>query len=100
MVLYAVGGWKCVFALVEVTSDEVEDMGQEEEWRYRVKIRTMVNIPPSCGVSIGEVSTDGRLLRAICARRAYIQLNPKEYELAESRLRQAEIQPRKDKGPA
>lgn len=91
MVLYAVGGRKCVFALVEVTS-EVEDSGQEE-WQYQVTIRKIVNLRPSCGVSIDRVSTDERnLLRAIRAQHSYIKLSPKEYEQAETELRQAETQ--------
>jgi hypothetical protein len=94
MVLYAVGGSKCVFALVEVTS-EVEDSGQEA-WPYLVKIRTVMNLRPSCGVSIDKIRHERDLLRAVRAQHSYIKLTPKEYEVAEAQLRQAEAQLRQE----
>jgi len=91
MVLYAVGGWKCIFGLVEVTG-EVEDSG-EDEWRYLVKVRIITNMCPSDGVPINEVNTLQRdLLDSIRARHAYIKLSPEEFELAVTKLRQREAE--------
>ena len=98
MVLYAVGGWKCIFGLVEVTG-EVEDSGRND-WPYLVKIKTIINMRPSSGVPIHEVNTDHRdLLCPICARHAYIKLSPEEFELAVTKLRQAEAKLRQEAVP-
>ncbi len=85
LVLYAVGGSKCVFAQAQVTSD-VFATG-EERWPYRVYIRYIDNLPISGGVHIEEISipTKRDLLRAI-PRAGYFELQPEEYERARTEL--------------
>jgi hypothetical protein len=84
MVLYAVGGAKSVFALVEVTSEVYE----RSEWPHSMDVRYLVNLPVSQGVHIDEISTSKRdLLRPIRAGRSYFRLTPDEYERAVSKLK-------------
>lgn len=87
MVLYAVGGRKCVFAVVEVTS-AVYDSRQKRH-PYRMDIRHIVNVPISSGVHIDRVSSPKRdLLRSI-RRASYVELRSEEYERAATKLREA-----------
>jgi hypothetical protein len=89
MVLYAVGGRKRVFALAEVAS-EVRASGVKR-WPYRVTIRYLVNLPPSLGVHIDEITTGKRdILRVIRRGVSYFKLHPEEYALAASKLREAD----------
>jgi hypothetical protein len=90
LVLYAAGGRKCVFALAEVVSS-VYDAGTEYggRWPYRVDVRYLVNLSPSDGVHIDEVSTPERDLLRSVGRQSYISLSPEEYSRAATRLRQA-----------
>jgi hypothetical protein len=90
MVLYAVGGSKSVFALVEVTS-EVYERSEWPQWPHSMDVRYLVNLPVSQGVHINEISTPKRdLLRAVRAGRSYLRLTPDEYERAVSKLNAAE----------
>ena len=86
MVLYAVGGLKRVFALVEVTTD-VGDSGQTR-WPYRVGIRHVddVNVRPSEGVPIDKISSRN-LVGQIQHGSSCIALRPEEYERAAAELR-------------
>ena len=86
MVLYAVGGHKCVFAIVEVTS-AVYDSRQKRH-PYRVDIRYMVNVPVPAGVHIDKVSSPKRSLLLSIPRASYFELRPEEYERAATKLRQ------------
>jgi hypothetical protein len=87
MVLYAVGGLKRVFALVEVTS-HVRDSGRRR-WPYRVDIRYVdnVNVLPTDGVPIDQVSSRSNLMGQIQHGSSCIALQPEEYERAATLLR-------------
>lgn len=86
MVLYAIGGLKRVFALVEVTTD-VGESGRTR-WRYRVGIRYVddVNLRPSAGVPIDKISSR-KLIGQIQHGSSCIALRPEEYERAAVELR-------------
>ena len=86
MVLYAVGGPMCVFALVEITSNFYAS--GETRWPRRLKIEYDVNVPVARGVHIDEVSTPERNLRLALRRSSYIELRAEEYENAATRLRE------------
>ena len=89
MVLYAVGGSKNVFGLVEVTS-EIYERSEWPQWPHSVDVRYLVNLPVSQGVHLDEISTPKRsLLRAVMAGRSYFRLTLDEYELAVSKLKAA-----------
>jgi hypothetical protein len=88
LVLYAAGGRKRVFALAEVTSG-VYAADYDGRWPYRMDISYLVNLPPSVGVHIDEVSTPERDLIRSLMRQSYIRLSPEEYERASTRLRKA-----------
>jgi hypothetical protein len=88
LVLYAVGGFKRVFALAEVTS-EVRASGVER-WPYRVSLKYVVNLPPASGVHLDAITTEERdLLRVIRRGASYFKLRPGEYDLAAAKLREA-----------
>ncbi len=94
LVLYACGGRKRVFALAEVTSEAYDagDAGRndgDERWPYRVDVKYLVNLPPSRGVHIDEVSTSERDLKHSLRRLSYLRLKPEEYGRAATRLRRA-----------
>jgi hypothetical protein len=84
MVLYAVGGWKCVFAIAQV--DGPFYASGVERWPFRVKIKYLVNLPVSSGVSIEKVN-DERDLCLSLRRRSFLELSAKEYENAATKLR-------------
>lgn len=89
MVLYAVGGSKKVFGLVEVTS-EVYERSEWPQWPHSVDVLYLVNVPVSQGVPIHEISTPKRnLLRAVMAGRSYLRLTPEEYKGAANKLKVA-----------
>lgn len=77
-----------MFAIAEVTSGvyAAEDV---ERWPYRVDISYLVNLPPSAGVHIDEVSTPVRDLLRSLRRQSYLRLSSEEYERAVSKLREA-----------
>lgn len=86
MVLYAVGGSKKVFALVEVTS-EIYERSEWPQWPHSVDVRYLVNLPVSRGVQIDEISTPKRdLLAVVMAGSSYFRLKPDEYTRAVTRL--------------
>ena len=87
IVLYATGGSKRLFALAEVTS-EVYENNEYEEYPYRVNISYEVNLPVSAGIHIDDISTPRRNLPA-AIQGSYLRLKPEEFELAESKLREA-----------
>ena len=87
MILYAVGGRKCVFADAEVTS-EIYGSGRRR-WPYRVDLRYSVNLPISSGVHIDKVSTPRRDLLKSVRQASYVKLAPEEYNRAVNRLRAA-----------
>lgn len=87
MILYAVGGRKCVFADAEVVS-EIYRSGRRR-WPFRVNLRYSVNLPVSSGVHIEKVSTPRRELLKSVRQASYVKLAPEEYSRAVSRLRAA-----------
>lgn len=87
MILYAVGGSKKVFAVVEVIS-EVYERSDYPQWPHSVDVRYLVNMPVSEGVPIDAISMSKRELLAIVrAGRSYFRLTPEEYEGAVSKLK-------------
>lgn len=88
LVLYAAGGRKRVFALAEVTS-EVYEGGTDRRWPHRMDISYLVNLPPSVGVPIDEISTDERDLVRSLMRQSYLRLSGEEYRRAALKLRRA-----------
>jgi hypothetical protein len=89
MVLYAVGGSKHVFALVQVTSEVYECAG--ESWPYRVDIEYKINLPVASGVHLDEISTSERELLYSIRQASYVELLPEEYKRAVSKLREAQL---------
>ncbi len=87
MVLYAVGAYQRVFALVKVES-RVRPSGVEQ-FPYRVDISYIVNLPPSSGVHLDEITFERNLLGPIQRGSTYFKLKPEEYALAGSKLRAA-----------
>ena len=87
LILYAAGGQKRVFAVAEVTSD-VYAADYDKRWPHRVDISYSVNLPPSLGVHIDEVSRERNLIRSLM-RQSYIRLTPEEYERAAVKLKKA-----------
>ena len=92
MILYAVGGRKCVFAHAEVASN-VYASGRKR-WPYRVDLRYKVNLPLSSGVHISAVSTPRRDLLKSVRQASYVELAREEYSQAVNRLRAASGSPR------
>jgi len=88
LVLYASGGLKRVFAIAEVTS-EVYEQDEYQLWPYRVDVRYLINLHPSVGVHIDEVSTASRDLLRSLRRRSYLKLTPEEYKRAATKLERA-----------
>jgi EVE domain len=87
LVLYAAGGRKRVFAIAKVISGVYPAAGGDaERWPYRVDISYQVNLHPSAGVHIDEVSTTKRDLVRSLMRQSYLKLSPEEYERAETKL--------------
>jgi hypothetical protein len=98
MVLYAVGRKKQVFALAEVTS-EVYENGQQE-WRFQMDVRYIVNLPVKSGIPIEQISAAGRdLVRPIQWGSSYIELLAEEYERAAALLHTAAASPEAASSP-
>ena len=95
VILYAAGGSKHIFALAKVTSElyeitsETKDNKDRETYPYRVDIEYIFRVPVSAGVHIDEITTPRRNLpKAI--RASYLRLKPEEFNLAVSRLKEAD----------
>lgn len=88
LVLYAAGVRKRVFALAEVTS-EVYEADLDGRWPHRMDISYVVNLPPSLGVHIDEISTEERDLVRSLKRQSYLRLTEEEYKRAALKLRRA-----------
>jgi len=85
MVLYACGGSKHIFANAEVTSE----VGPTEpgEWgHYKLAVDYTIKLPVSVGVHIAEVNVERNLL----PQGSYLELSQTEYDLAVTKLREAE----------
>ena len=87
LVLYAAGGSRHLFALVEVTSEMYEN-NEFEEYPYRVDVSYEINLPIIRGIHIDNISTSQRNLRN-AVQGSYLRLKPEEFELAVSKLRRA-----------
>jgi hypothetical protein len=85
MVLYAVGRGMRVFALARVVGD-VQDSG-DGRWPYRVAVEYDLNLLPTEGVHIDQVSTPDRDLRLSVRQASYVELTQAEYDRAEGALR-------------
>jgi hypothetical protein len=85
MILYAVGS-KRIFAIADVLTDWKQN--DEVGWPYRVDIQwpLEVNVVPSTGVDVTEVSAD---LSERLRRRSHIRLTREEFESAAAKLRGA-----------
>ena len=88
MVLYAVGAHQRIFALVKVESD-VRPSGVEQ-FPYRVDVSYLINLPPSSGVHLNEITIGRNLLGPIQRGSTYFKITPEEYALAESKLTAAD----------
>ena len=89
MVLYAVGAGKRIFALVKVES-EVRRVDQEK-YPFRLDISYLINLHPSLGVPISDITTAKRdLVRPIQWGLSYFWLHPEEFTLAESKLKEVD----------
>ncbi len=83
LLLYAVGGSKRIFAIAKVTREWYE-VSDDKEWPYRVDIQwpLEVNLLPSKGVYIDNVSTD-----ITVTQQSHVRITREEFEKAASMLR-------------
>jgi hypothetical protein len=84
LILYAVGGFKTVFAVAKVTSS-VKQSGVQQ-WPFRVNLEYEVNLKPSDGVPI----SDAELLKhlpAIQFGHSHLSLSEEEFQHAAAKLR-------------
>jgi len=88
--IYAPGGSKRIFALVEAVDDPRYDSNydpQEEGSCYwKLNIRYLINLPVNSGIHIDEISTSQRNLLKSIQRQSHIKLFREESELALSKL--------------
>ena len=92
LVLYAPGDNKHIFALAEATGDPERDDNYDEKvqgsCRWKVSVEYLINLPIAFGVNIDEVDTDRRPLARSVRQQSHINLYPKEYESAKSKLQE------------
>jgi hypothetical protein len=90
--LYAAGGSKRIFALVEAIGDPEYDINHdprdEESCRWKLNVRYLINLPVASGVHIDEVCTGQRDLTDSIRRASHIKLGPEECQLAFSKLQE------------
>jgi hypothetical protein len=88
--LYAPGGSKRIFALVEATSDPEHDSTydpqNEASCFWKVNVRYSINLPVNSGIHIDEICTKQRNLSKSILRQSHIQLSVEESELALNKL--------------
>ena len=89
--LYAPGGSKSIFAMVEAINDPEYDNSYNEEeegsCRWKLHVRYLVNLPVAKGIIIDEINTGDRdITRSIC-QQSHIKLSPEEYKLAYDKLK-------------
>jgi hypothetical protein len=84
MILYAVGGAKCVFAIG--TAKGPAKPSGVERWPFRVDVEYDVNLVPSHGVPIEAVNLEHHM-PAIRFGHSYLSLTREEFELAAMKLR-------------
>ena len=89
--LYAPGGSRSIFALAEAIADPEHDTNynpnEAGSCRWKIRIRYLVNLPVSYGVSI-DVSLSTRNLAYSVRQQSYIKLLPEEYQNIYIRLRE------------
>ena len=88
--LYAPGGSRSIFAIVEAANDPEHDNNynhkEEGSCRWKLRVRYLVNLPVANGIIIDEVNSGHRnLTRSIC-QQSHIKLFPEEYKLAYDKL--------------
>jgi hypothetical protein len=87
--LYAPGGSMRIFALAEAISDPQPISNPQPkkkgdcQWTLRVKY--LIPLPVASGILINEVSSDRHLIKSI-QQASHIELRPKEYQSAYSKL--------------
>jgi predicted restriction endonuclease len=86
--LYAPGGTRRIFALVEAISDPQWKVEGDCHWTLNVKL--LINHPVTSGILIDEVSSDRHLPKSI-QQASHIELRPEEYQSAFSKLVQNQI---------
>ena len=92
--LYAPGGSKRIFALVEAVGDPEYDSKydpqKEGSCYWKLSIRYLINLPVDSGIHIDEIRTNQRDLLKSIQRQSHIKLLPDESELAFSKLQKKE----------
>jgi hypothetical protein len=90
--LYAPGGSRSIFALVEATADPENDSNYNPEedgsCRWKLHVRYLINLPVAFGILIDEVSSGHRNLAHSVRQQSHIKLSPEEYKLAYSKLQE------------
>ena len=90
--LYAPGGSRSIFALVEATADPENDSNynpkEDGSCRWKLHVRYLINLPVASGILIDEVSSGHRNLAHSVRQQSHIKLSPEEYKLAYSKLQE------------
>lgn len=88
--LYAPGGSRSIFALVEAMTDPETDSNYnpivDGSCRWKLHVQYLLNVPVASGVLIDEVNTGHRNLTHSVRQQSHIKLTPEEYRLAYSKL--------------
>ncbi len=87
--LYAAGGSKRIFALAEATGDPQYDINRapQDDCRWKLAVRYLVNRPVAAGIHIDEIATGERDLMVSIRQQSHIKLTQAECQLAYSKLR-------------
>ena len=84
--LYASGGSRRIFALVEAVGDPERDpnynRNEEGSCRWRLRVHFLINLPVASGILIDEVTSHHRKLAKSIGQASHIELYPEESESA------------------
>jgi hypothetical protein len=82
VLVYYAPWWGVVPALMELTSDEPEDVAEHphgpNRWRWRMDVRPIVTLPLNAAPSLSAIGIDSLRVR----RQSHIRLTPAEYKRA------------------
>jgi predicted restriction endonuclease len=92
--LYAPGGSMRIFALAKAISNpqpiSSPQPKKEGDCRWTLRVKYLIPLPVASGILINEISSDRLLIKSI-QRASHIELRPKEYQSAYSKLVQKYI---------
>ena len=88
--LYAPGGSRSIFALVEAATDPENDSNynpkEDGSCRWKLHVRYLINLSVATGVPIDKVNSGHRNLTHSVRQQSHIKLSPEEYKLAYTML--------------